>query len=100
MDWIVINYFSTITIQKYFQNENLISSNLVENLSNSLEQRELQAYLASNEIKSQSSDIEEDKMSKILQTIFLNLEYYRYFDVTYSQSFENFKFLAEKTLKT
>ena len=90
-DYFVINYFSTITIQKYFQNENLISSNLVENLSNSLEQRELQAYLASNEIKSQSSDIEEDKMSKILQTIFLNLEYYRYFDVTYSQSFENFK---------
>ena len=88
-DYFVINYFSTVTIQKYFQNENLITLNLVENLAISAEQKDLQNYLTANEQKSQISDLEDDKMSKILETIFLNLEYYKYFDVTYSQQFEN-----------
>jgi len=88
-DYFVKNYFSTITIKKYFQNENLITSNLVENLSNSIEQKELQEFLNTNEMKSQISEFEDDKMSKILQVIFFNLEYYRYFDVKYAQDFEN-----------
>jgi hypothetical protein len=88
-DYFVKNYFSTITIKKYFQNENLITSNLVENLSNSIEQRELQEFLTANEMKSQISELEDDKMNKILQIIFFNLEHYRYFDVKYAQDFEN-----------
>ena len=88
-DYFIKNYFSTITIQKYFQNENLITSNLVENLSNSLEQRELQEYLKEDENKSQISDYEVDKMNKILQIIFFNLERYKYFDVKFPQDFQN-----------
>ena len=88
-DYFVKNYFSTITIQKYFLNENLITSNLVENLSNTVEQKNLHNFLTANDMKSQMSDLEDDKMSKILQSIFFNLEYYRFFDVKFSQFFEN-----------
>ena len=88
-DYFVKNYFSTITIQKYFQNENLITSNLVENLKNSTEQQNLHDYLTANDLKSQISELEDDKMSKILQVIFFNLEYFRYFDVKYSEFFAN-----------
>ena len=94
-DYFIKNYFSTITIQKFFQNENLISSNLVENLSNTMYQKELQEYLVVNDKKSQSSETGEEKMSKILSTIFYNLENYRYFHDKYSQYFEgNFKFIV------
>ena len=51
-DYFVKNYFSIITIQKYFQNENLITSNLVENLSKTIHQKELQEYLTVNDKKS------------------------------------------------
>ena len=88
-DYFVKNYFSTITIQKYFQNENLITSNLVENLTNSDEQKALHDYLIANDMKSQISELEDDKMSKILQVIFFNLEYFRFFDVKYSSFFAN-----------
>ena len=91
-DYFFKNYFSTITIQKYFQNENLITSNLVENLSNSLEQRELQEYLNENEIKSQTSGRKVDKMNQILETILFNLEHYRCFDILFQEYFkDNFK---------
>ena len=92
-DYFFRNYFSTITIQKFFQNENLVSSNLVENLSNTNQQRDLQEYLTINDKKSQSSESGEEKMSKIMQTIFNNLENYRSFHNKFSDIFEgNFKF--------
>ena len=92
-DYFFKNYFSTITIQKFFQNENLISSNLVENLSNTVHQKELQEYLVVSDKKSQTSETGEEKMSKILSTIFINLESYRSFHNKYSQVFDgNFKF--------
>ena len=92
-DYFIKNYFSTITIQKFFQNENLISSNLVENLSNTIHQKELQEYLTINDKKSQSSESGEEKMSKIMQTIFNNLENYRYYHNKFSNIFEGkFKF--------
>ena len=92
-DYFIKNYFSTITIQKFFQNENLITSNLVENLSTTIHQKELQEYLTINDKKSQSSESGEEKMSKIMQTIFNNLENYRYFHNKFLTIFEgNFKF--------
>ena len=93
-DYFVRNYFSTITIQKFFQNENLISSNLVENLSNTHQQKELQEFLTISDKKSQISESdEENKMSKILDIIYHNLQYYRYFHTKFLESFENnFKF--------
>ena len=91
-DYFIRNYFSTITIQKFFQNENLISSNLVENLSNTTYQKDLQEYLTISDKKSQISDSGEEKMSKIMSTIFNNLECYRYFHTKFSEVFEgNFK---------
>ena len=92
-DYFIKNYFSTITIQKFFQNENLISSNLVENLSNTIQQKDLQDYLTLNDKKSQISESGEEKMSKIMITIFNNLESYRYFNNKFANAFEgNFKF--------
>ena len=93
-DYFVKNYFSTITIQTFFQNENLISSNLVENLSNTNQQKELQEFLTANDVKSQLSESEEDnKMSKILDTIFNNLQSYRIFHTIFIDTFQNnFKF--------
>ena len=92
-DYFIKNYFSTITIQKFFQNENLITSNLVENLSNTIHQKELQEYLTLSDKKSQTSESGEEKMSKIMSTIFNNLESYRYFHTKFAETFEdNFKF--------
>ena len=86
-DYFVKNYFSTITITKYFQNENLIISNLVENLSGSLEQKQLQNYLNPNENKSQITESEDDKMDKILEPIYFNIQHFKYFAVTYPLTF-------------
>ena len=92
-DYFIRNYFSTITIQKFFQNENLITSNLVENLSKTIQQKELQEYLTVNDKKSQISETGEEKMSKIMQTIFNNLEKFRYFHNKFFEIFQgNFKF--------
>ena len=92
-DYFIRKYFSTITIQKFFQNENLITSNLVENLANTPQQKELQEYLSVSDKKSQVSDTGEEKMSNIMHTIFNNLECYRLFHNKNSQTFEqNFKF--------
>ena len=88
-DYFVKNYFSTITIQKFFQNENLITSNLVENLANTSEQKELQEYITINDKKSQASETGEEKMSKIMATIFNNLESYKYFHTKNINIFEN-----------
>ena len=88
-DYFVKNYFSTITIQKYFQNENLITSNLVENLSNSITQVDLQEYLNLNDKKSEISNPEDDKMSKLLNPIFYYLERYKLFHIKFKDNFEN-----------
>ena len=91
-DYFIRKYFSTITIQTFFQNENLITSNLVENLANTPQQKELQEYLSVSDKKSQVSDTGEEKMSNIMHTIFNNLECYRLFHSKNSQTFEqNFK---------
>lgn len=94
-DYFVRNYFSTISIQTFFHNENLITSNLVENLSNTDPQKELQEFLTINDKKSQLSESEEEnKMSKILDIIFNNLQSFRIFYTSfYEESFKNnFKF--------
>jgi hypothetical protein len=94
-DYFIRNYFSTISIQTFFHNENLITSNLVENLSNTDPQKELQEFLTINDKKSQISDSdEENKMSKILDIIFNNLQSFRIFYTSfYEKSFKNnFKF--------
>ena len=94
-DYFVRNYFSTISIQSFFHNENLITSNLVENLSNTDPQKELQEFLTINDKKSQISESDEDnKMSKILDIIFNNLQSFRIFYTSfYEESFKNnFKF--------
>ena len=90
IDYFIRNYFSTITIQKFFQNENLITSNLVENLSNTNQQKELQDYLIASDKKSQISESGgEEKMSKIMTTIFYNLEKYRFFHDKFSDILNN-----------
>ena len=91
-DYFEKNYFSTINIQKYFQNENLITSNLVENLTGSLTQADLQQYLNLNDKNSQIENTEDDKTSKLLNPIFSYLERYKLFHIKFKDYFEdNFK---------
>ena len=88
-DYFVRNYFSTINIQIFFRNENLITSNLVENLSSSLSQIELQDYLNLNEKSSQIENLEDDKTIKLINTTFYYLERYKFFHIKFKEYFEN-----------
>ena len=88
-NYFIKNYFSTITIQKFFQYENLISSNLVENLSSTTQQKELQDYLFGTEKTSQLSDEGNEKMTKILFIIFETLSKYRCYYLRFYPYFQN-----------
>lgn len=96
-DYFIKNYFSIITIDKFFENENMITSNLIENL---MDDKQKKKFLTTVGILSVNTgrrgsiviDESEDLMPKVLVFIFDNLEKYKYYNEKFKNIFEkNFK---------